>query len=146
MSLVHRFEGRCHCGNLSFVFEATAGLEALGLRADQCSFCKAHAARNTSDPQGSMRISVREPDQLERYRFGLRTADFLICRRCGIYIGALMEDGGKSWFTVNVNAFRPPPPADFPIAPFDYDAEDVPARIARRKTKWTPVVEFRVRS
>jgi hypothetical protein len=139
-----RYEGGCHCGNLSFVFEASAPLETLGLRADQCSFCRAHGARNTSDPNGTMSIAVRDAGTLVRYRFGLRTADFLICGRCGVYIGALMEDEGKSWFTVNVNAFRPPPRDDFPIAPVDYDAEDVPARIARRKERWTPVTAFAV--
>ena len=135
-------EGGCHCGNLGYVFEATAPLETLGLRADQCSFCRAHSARNSSDPKGVMRIRVRDPGALVRYRFGLRIADFLICARCGVYIGALMEDGGKSWFTVNVNSFRKPPPDDASIAPVDYDGEDIPARIARRKAKWTPVAEF----
>jgi hypothetical protein len=144
MSLAHRFEGGCHCGNLSFAFEATASLETLGLRADQCSFCRAHAARNASDPNGAMRISVREPGQLVRYRFGLKISDFLVCARCGVYIGALMEEGGKSWFTVNVNALRPPPSFDLPVVPVDYDGEDIPARIARRKAKWTPVVEFSI--
>ena len=119
-------------------------LEALGLRVDQCSFCRAHGARNTSDPNGTMSISVRNGNALLRYRFGLRTADFLVCRRCGVYIGALMEDGGKSWFTVNVNTFRRPPRDDFPIAPVDYDAENTAARIARRKEKWTPVIAFKV--
>ena len=52
--------GGCHCGNLSFVFEASAGLDVLGLRADQCSFCRAHRARTTSDPNGSVRIAVRD--------------------------------------------------------------------------------------
>lgn len=144
MNATHRYEGGCHCGNLAFAFESSASLEALGLRADQCSFCRAQGARNTSDPDGAISISVREAGALLRYRFGLRTADFLICGRCGVYIGALMEDGGKSWFTVNANAFRPPPPDDFPIAPVDYDAEDLPARIARRKQKWTPVTAFAI--
>jgi hypothetical protein len=138
----HRFEGGCHCGNLGFVFEASTGLDVLGLRADQCSFCRAHNARNTSDPNGTMRITVRDEAKLSRYRFGLKTADFLVCADCGAYIGALMEDQGLRWMTVNVNAFRPPPPAEFPIVPVDFDAEDVPARLARRKTKWTPVTEF----
>ena len=141
---MYRFEGSCHCGNLAFLFEASAPLETLGLRADQCSFCRAHGARNTSDPNGTIFISVRDADALIRYRFGLGTADFLICARCGVYIGALMEDGGKSWFTVNANAFRPPPRDDFPVAPADYDGEDAPARIARRKAKWTPVSAFAV--
>jgi hypothetical protein len=74
----------------------------------------------------------------------LKTADFLICRDCGVYIGALMEDGGKMWFTVNANSFREKPPLDFPVVPHDFDGEDVPARIARRKAKWTPVSEFNI--
>ena len=89
------FEGGCHCGNLSYVFAASAPLEGLGLRADQCSFCRSHAARNTSDPNGTMRIEVRDEAKLGRYRFGLKTADFLLCRECGIYIGALMEYNGR---------------------------------------------------
>jgi len=140
----HRFEGGCHCGNLSYVFEASAGLETLGLRADMCSFCRAHGARNTSDPNGAMRISVRDSTKLRRYRFGLKTADFLVCGECGVYIGALLSDGGKSWFTVNVNSFKEPPPLDAPIVPHDFDAEDVPTRVARRKARWTPVMEFRL--
>jgi len=142
MDSAHRYEGRCHCGNLEFVFAASAPLEQLGLRADQCSFCRAHGARNTSDSNGAMSISVRDTGLLIRYRFGLRLADFLICARCGVYIGALMEDDGKAWFTVNVNTFRPPPPDNFSIVPADYDGEDVRARIARRKEKWTPVIAF----
>ena len=138
----HRFEGGCHCGNLGFVFEASAGLDALGLRADQCSFCRAHNPRTTSDPNGTIRITIRDASKLSRYRFGLKTADFLVCTNCGVFIGALMEEDGRRWMTVNANAFRPPPPADFPSSPVDFDAEDVPARLARRKARWTPVSQF----
>jgi hypothetical protein len=144
MNAMHRTEGACHCGNLAFVFEASAPLEVLGLRADRCSFCRAHAARHTSDPNGAISISVRDAEALVRYRFGHRTADFLICARCGVYIGALMEDGSQSWFVINVNALRPPPGDDFPIVRTNLDAEDVPARIARRKERWTPVIAFEV--
>lgn len=134
------FEGGCHCGNLSYVFEASAGLDVLGLRADMCGFCQAHGARNTSDPNGTMRIKVRDKALLERYRFALKTADFLVCKRCGVYIGAALED---KWFTVNVNTFKERPALDFPIEPRDFDAEDVLTRIARRKRTWTPVTEIR---
>lgn len=91
-----------------------------------------------------MHIEVREPDKLVRYRFGLRTADFLLCATCGIYIGALLPDGEHGWFTVNVNTFRAPPPLDFPLHPVVYDSEDVRGRVDRRKTKWTPVASLRV--
>src|SRR5215469_16885722 len=96
-------EGGCHCGNLAYVFEASTGLDVLGLRLDMCGFCRAHGARNTSDPNGWIRIAVRDKDLLERYRFARRTADFLVCKRCGVYVGALLED---KWFTVNVNTFK----------------------------------------
>jgi hypothetical protein len=138
-----RYDGGCHCGNLAYVFETTADLEALGLRACQCGFCRAHNARNTSDPHGSVHITVREATQLNRYRFALQTADFLICRSCGVYIGALLSDDGRSWFTVNVNTLLPPPGLDAVIVPHDFGAEDGTSRVDRRKSKWTPVVEFR---
>jgi hypothetical protein len=111
-----------------------------------CGFCRAHGARNTSDPGGRIRIAVRDAALLERYRFGLKTADFLVCRRCGVYIGALLEDEGRGWFTVNANTFKERPALDFPAVPHDFDTEDVAARIARRKRNWTPVEAFEVRS
>jgi hypothetical protein len=137
----HEFVGGCHCGNLIYVFDASAALETLGLRADMCGFCRSHGARNTSDPNGAMRIRVRDAAKLNRYRFGLKTADFLICRECGVYIGALLEDG---WFTVNAKTFREKPRLEFPVVPHDFDSEDTHTRIARRKAKWTPVAEFAI--
>src|ERR1700749_854666 len=98
---LHRITGGCHCGNVAFVFAPSVPLEALGLRACQCSFCRAHGARTTSDPNGTFALTVRDDALLQRYRFGLSTADFLICRQCGAFIGALMDEGGKPYITVN---------------------------------------------
>ncbi|HTK79850.1 MAG TPA: hypothetical protein VL286_05360 [Rhizomicrobium sp.] len=139
-----RFEGGCHCGNLAYVFEASAGLDVLGLRACMCRFCRVHGARNTSDPNGSVRIVVRAPAKLIRYRFGLKTADFLICASCGAYIGAHLPDSGGGWITINVNTFVEPPPLDYPLQPHEFGAEDMAGRIARRKERWTPVASFGV--
>ena len=138
----HLIEGGCHCGNVSFQFEATAGLDVLGLRACQCSFCRAHGARTTSDPDGAIRIAVRDADRLTRYRFGLRTADFLICRDCGVFVGALMDDGGRRFFTVNANCFKPPPAYDIVGVAHDFGGEDAAGRTGRRAAKWTPVTEL----
>jgi hypothetical protein len=138
----HLIEGGCHCGNISFQFEATARLEALGLRACQCSFCRAHGARTTSDPNGAFRIRVRDESKLQKYRFGLKTADFLICRACGVFIGAMMEEGGRRYITVNANSFKPPPRFDIAGSANDFGGEDVAGRVARRTAKWTPLTEF----
>lgn len=136
-------EGGCHCGNLAYVFEMSRPLDQPGLRACQCTFCRAHGARNTSDPDGAMRITVRDSEKVNRYRFGLKTADFLVCKICGVYVGAILEDAGRRWMTVNTNTLSSPIGADAVIAPHDFSAEDAAARIARRKANWTPVTEFK---
>ncbi len=136
------FEGGCHCGNIRYAFETAHDLATLGVRACLCSFCRAHGARNTSDPQGAMRIGVRDGARLERYRFGLGTSDFLLCRTCGVYVGALLPGETGGWFTVNVNSFDDKPPLDFPLAPHDYGTEDAAGRVSRRETRWTPVTRI----
>ena len=134
--------GGCHCGNISYDFDASVRVEALGLRACQCSFCRAHGARTTSDPNGEIRINVRDKEKLQRYRFGLKTADFLICRACGVFVGALMAVNGKCFFTVNANTFKPPPAYDIIAVARDFSAEDTGGRADRRSAMWTPVMEF----
>ncbi len=136
------FHGQCHCGNLELVFETSLTSENLPVRACSCSFCRSHGARATSDPRGSVEITVHDPNLLIRYRFGLKTADFLICKRCGVYLAAVMTEGGKSYATININTF------DFlerfgkePVT-VTYDGESEAERIARRKKNWTPVVAF----
>jgi len=136
------YPGACHCGAVGVLFETDIAPGDLQVRACQCGFCRAHGARTTSDPNGAIRIKVRDSGKLQRYRFGLKTADFLICRECGAFIGALMEEGGKHWFTVNANSFKPPPAYDIVGAANDFGAEDVSGRVARRTAKWTPVTEL----
>lgn len=84
-----------------------------------------------------MEIIERAPGA-ERYRFGLKTADFLICRGCGVYIAAVIRIDGADFATLNVNvlderdAFDPAPQI------FHYDDESDAERIARRRQRWTP--------
>ena len=124
--------GRCHCGALSLEFESGA---ALAPRACQCGFCRRHGARTVSDPQGSAVLTLG-PETI-RYRFGTGTTDFLICGRCGVYVGAASEIGGALFATLNLNAFDDPR-LDLPAAPVRYDGEDAGARAARRRARWTP--------
>ena len=132
--------GRCHCGNVEFALESSLRPEALSLRTCTCSFCRRHGARTTSDPSGRVVITVRDPEQLLRYRFGLETADFLVCRRCGIYVAAVMNEGAGCWATVNVSTFDAVDRLTQPMTPVTYDGESAPERAARRKARWTPAV------
>ena len=137
-----RFAGRCHCGNVGFVFETAKTPEQLGVRACDCSFCTRHGARTTTDPEGNLRFVVRDAAKLNRYRFGLRTADFLVCAACGVYVGAVFDEGDGAYATLNVNALEERGAFPEEAAPARYGHETEGKRRVRRKEKWTPVVRF----
>lgn len=135
-------DGRCHCSNLRIEFETALEPTTLPLRACQCFFCRSHGAVSTSDPDGGLNVGVRECDLVSPYRFGLGITDFLICRRCGVYVLALAEMDGAHYAVLNVNALERRIEMAGPIQPMDYDAESVDTRRARRKARWTPVRRF----
>jgi hypothetical protein len=103
-----------------------------------CSFCRFHGARTTSDPHGRLQILVHDPEQLIRYRFGLKTADFLICGRCGIYVAAVLTVGGSSYATVNINSLDSPDGFTKEVRRVSYEGESVAERIRRRQENWIP--------
>lgn len=129
--------GQCHCGKVKASFETQKTPAALGVRTCQCAFCRAHGAVNISDPEGLTVIDAA-PDDLNRYRFALKTSDFLICRHCGVYIAAVMGEGEKIVSTLNVAGLRMAEFLDIEEAPMEYGAETTEERIARRYAKWTP--------
>lgn len=132
--------GGCHCGNIEVVFETAGDPQALPLRACQCSFCRRHGGLTTSDPDGRLLIEVRQPEQLQRYRFALGITDFLICRGCGVYVAATMAAGGRVIGVLNVNVLDDRKPFARPPAPMEYGTETVEDREARRAEVWMPVV------
>ncbi|HEX3989699.1 MAG TPA: hypothetical protein VHX39_00870 [Acetobacteraceae bacterium] len=91
-----------------------------------------------SDPRGRVEICAGDWSRVERYRFGTGTADFLLCRTCGVYIGALCETAHGPRAVTNVNSLADraafAPASSFP----DHDEEAVEARLARRAANWTP--------
>ena len=131
--------GCCHCGRIGFRFESALTPQALPLRRCSCSFCRSHGARTTSDPAGSVRFEIVDPTALRRYRFGLRSADFLLCAECGVYLAAMIEVNGRAYATLNANCFEGEAlMQDAPIVV--YEGETLEQRMARRVAKWTPVV------
>jgi hypothetical protein len=79
---------------------------------------------------------------LVRYRFGLKTADFLICGRCGVYVASVCEVDGRPYAVINVNALAERAAFVSPPVAMTYEGEDTAARMARRKQRWTPVTQF----
>jgi hypothetical protein len=133
-----KLRGHCHCQTIEFEFDTTIALEELPVRACQCTFCRKHAGLTTADPDGHLKIVVKDEAALSRYRFGLGITDFLVCRHCGVYVAAAMVDGERLFAVVNVNAMADSAPFDGRATPMSYDGESVDARVARRRRVWTP--------
>jgi hypothetical protein len=137
----YEYPGSCHCHNIEIRLESDKTPTELPLRTDTCSFCNKHRAVYTSDPEGEVHLAVRDDGKVERYRFGTRTADFLICKPCGVFIAAYMPE--LSLAVINVS------PLDARAAFLqnelqvaNLDSESVEQRLARRRARWTPVGSF----
>lgn len=137
-----RYQGSCHCGNLGVWLETAREPADTPLRRCQCGFCRKHEALSVTDPAGCAGFSVRDPQQLQRYRFGLHTADYLVCRNCGVYVGAVTEIEGQRLAVINANALTDRSRFTSPPEPVSYEGERKEERNARRRRRWTPVVEF----
>jgi hypothetical protein len=141
MSRRYSYPGGCHCHSVEIRFESDKTTSELPLRTDTCSFCNKHHAVYTSDPQGEVHLAVRDATLLERYRFGTKTADFLLCKSCGVFIAAYMPEPPLA--VVNVNALDAR--AAFlqnELSVVNLDAESLEDRLARRRARWTPVRTF----
>lgn len=135
------YSGSCHCGAIVFSYETAISPRDWSVRACQCSFCRSHNARSTSDPAGKLHFASRQKEWLQRYRFGLKTADFLICRNCGVYIGAIIETGDGMWGIINTHALNDEPAGQAIVNPIHYDKENTSGRISRREERWTPATD-----
>jgi hypothetical protein len=133
------FAGSCHCGALGFSFQTALPVEQWSIRACQCRFCRLHGALTSSDPAGRLTFHVNDAACLERYRFGLKTADFLVCGRCGVYLGAQIETAAGAFGIINTLALAAAPQPLPRAAPADYSTESADERIGRREKRWTPL-------
>lgn len=136
---MHDHHGGCHCGNLRWTLRTGFALHELPAHACQCSFCRRHGALSSSDPEGEVRFTIADTSAIMRYRFERATADFLICARCGVYVGAQMEDAGRYYAIVNLCTLENAAAVEYIAQPMDYSGEDSVSRRARRAKGWTPL-------
>ena len=136
-------QGACHCGALRLTFHTERSLDALPWRKCGCEFCRRHGGLYASDPDGKLTVEAMEPGALNRYRFGQKTAEFLLCSRCGVFMAAIAEIDGKLYAVANLAVANPPLPQPTTIPTMDFDGESVEARTERRKRGWIASVEIR---
>ena len=133
-----RHDGGCHCGAIAISFESAVAPAETEVRACLCSFCRRHGSRAVSDPAGHLTVTLKDPQVVQCYRFGLATADYYLCGRCGVYAAAVLEGAGKLYGIAIVNALDDAAAFSQPPKPADYSAEDEAARRRRRCERWTP--------
>ena len=134
--------GRCHCGNIAFALDWEPDPSEIPARACGCTFCQKHGGLWTSNPEGRLRVQVREPSWVSQYAFGTGTAQFHVCARCGIVPVVTSEIDGHLYAVVSVNAFEGVDAALLKRAPVSFDGEDEGARLARRRRNWIRDVVF----
>ena len=132
------YAGGCHCGNVRVAFTTDLAPETMARRACTCSFCRRHATEALSDPNG--RLEFRAPDAaaLNRYRFGLGVTEFLVCRTCGVYVGALMPDDEGAWANVMARVLDGAAAFTAPVEDVARSEESVEEKRNRRRRMWTP--------
>ena len=97
-----RLSGGCHCGNIRVSVELERAPDSYAPRACDCEFCRKHDAAWVSDPQGSLTIQIRDERDTGRYAQGDRLAEMLLCRNCGVLVGALWREQ-RLYAVVNVS-------------------------------------------
>lgn len=135
--------GGCHCGNLRVRLRLTRFPGDVRLRACGCSFCRAHNTRTASDPNGAVDIWADDWSLVQLYQFGTGTAEFVICRKCGVYIGAIGETATGIRAVVNTTCLDDRALFAGEPAPTDHDGETTEERLARRAANWTPATIHR---
>ena len=100
----HKLNGQCHCGNILVDVELTHAPATYNPRACDCDFCHKHGASYVSDPQGTLRIHIKDERHLGKYRQGSGIADCLLCRNCGVLVAIIFQHDRQLYAAVNSKA------------------------------------------
>ena len=131
------YPGSCHCGAIRIALTSDRKPEEMRVGRCACSFCRRHGARTMGDPTGSVEFRSA-PNALSRYRFGLGITDYLLCAKCGAYVGAVMPEENGAIGIVNVNSLDIRDTFDAAPPLHHYDGEDEARRRSRRRKFWMP--------
>ncbi len=86
---------------------------------------------------------IQNATEHSRYRFGTETADFHVCRRCGVAPVVTSDIDSTLYAVVNVHTFSDTGGLPVSFAATDFDGEATEERLARRVRKWIPEVTLR---
>jgi hypothetical protein len=137
---MHKLSGGCHCGNILVDMELARTPNTYNPRSCDCEFCRKHCASYVSDPQGSLIIRIKDERESARYHQGSGLAECLVCRNCGVLVGALYASDKQRYATVNVNVVdaRATFGAEQPVSPKKLSESE---RVKRWQEIWFPNID-----
>jgi len=123
---MHTLSGGCHCGSIRVELALPQPPDTYHPRACDCEFCRKHGAAYVSDPQGSLRIRIADAQHAGRYRQGSGVAELLLCRNCGVLVGALYRADARLYGAVNARVIQPGASfgSEQPVSPRTLTASD----------------------
>jgi len=93
-----------------------------------------------SDPAGQLDVWASDWSLVRAYRFGSRTADYLLCQQCGVYIGAVCDTASGRRSVLNTLCLDDRAAFTQQATQPDYDGEATDARLVRRAANWMPTI------
>ena len=141
-----RIDGKCHYGNISYVFDWPGDESEIPVRSCGCTFCVKHGGTYTSHRDAKLVAIIRDEASVSKYRFGTGTADFFVCSQCGAVPFVTSEIQGRVFAVVNVNTFESVDQAILRQSVTNFDGEDTESRRDRRCRTWIPNVSIEKRA
>jgi hypothetical protein len=137
---VKEYRGGCHCGILKVIYRTAIELANWPLRHDGCSFCRRHGVVGTSDPAGEVAFEIGDASKVRYYRFAQKSAQFMLCGECGVFVAALTETAAGERAVINVRVLDGISPNFNEVTDAHFDDETPMQRAERRLRHWTPRV------
>jgi hypothetical protein len=141
-SRMAEYRGGCHCGVLKISYRTDIDPAHWPLRHDGCSFCRRHGVVGTADPAGEVAFSIDDGSKVRRYRFAQRTAEFLLCGECGVFVAALTDTTGGRRAVINARVLDGVSLNFNAVTDVHFDDETPAQRSERRSRNWTPVTAY----
>jgi hypothetical protein len=140
---MHSDCGGCYCGNIWIVASFSQDYIAFNPRACDCDFCRKHGAAYVSDPKGSLSFQIGNDLKVNRFRQGSNAAEMLLCRTCGVLVGALYRESDRLFGTINVKALesRESFGQEQSVSPKLLSADQ---KVQRWRDLWFPDVQFKI--
>lgn len=85
-----------------------------------------------------LKVRITNEEHLVRYMFAHRTAEFLVCRECGVYVASVTVGTDQQRAIAQLNTIIEAQQFGHAVA-VDYGHESQAERIQRRRQVWMPV-------